>query len=203
MSRIYEAHAEMVNREKGLGRGRSFIFSAATDVEAARDARRASDRLAADGADGFDRLGAVKVYRVLPREVEADGYLAASTGFTAWEWKSDHDQGMPKGPGPEFAPPPGSIYTASIHFGAVGVRVDGGVHGILFSAATDEAAVCDARRWIANRQRAIPDWFGPVERLEVSRCEPAPVAADGTVPPHAGVPFLVEADEAAPAAPSF
>lgn len=199
MSRIYVANLELVNMGARLGRGVVVLFRAPTDPAAADAAMRAARCLASADRDGYGSVGAVKLSRFLPPRMEASGYLASGSGIPCWEWKSDHDRGLPLLDGKDFALPVG-LYEARVTFTQDGQAAPE-VFTIRFAADGDFAAVADARRWAEERQRAFPTWFGRVMALEVARLDPGYVEPDGSLRSHLGETFHAEqADTTAPLA---
>lgn len=187
MNTIYTANIELVNVEMGCGRGVDPTFSAANHEEAAMSAQRAAMRLAEHAKDGFNRVGSIKLWAVLSQAMEADsGYLGNGVS-QVWEWKSDNWQELP----PPSVWQRAAAAMAESRFYMAVIKFERQEreplsHEIHFTSADDVAAVNDARKWSANRQKAIPEWFGKVLSLEVSCLEPGVVDEDGVVPPHAG-----------------
>lgn len=162
-------------------------------------ARRAATRLAADAADGFNRLGSIKLWVTVPQVVDAEtGYLQ-DFARQVWEWKSDHPRDIPspnawrpaRTEGAESNP-----YIARIQFERP--PGDSSPYDICFASTDDASAVADARRWVANRQHAVPTWFGSLVSLEVLHLNPGFVDEDGTVPSHVGRQIYAETVDSVP-----
>ena len=188
MGGIYLAHLALVNYGMARERGEEIVFRADDDLSASRDARRAAQKLGREATDGFSALGCIKLFSfVSPRVDPGTGYRGSEAG-QVWEWKVDNDQGPPR-PRPAH-PADGSLSQASIRFMRGGEPRE--AHVIRFGSDGSDEAVADARRWIANRQAAVPAWFGEVASMEVAVLDPGTVADDGSVPPHAGEPFFRE-----------
>ena len=188
MGGVYVADVSLVDYGKARERGEEIVFLADDDLSASRAARRAAERLGREATDGFSALGCIKLFSfVSPRIDPVSGYRGTDVG-QVWEWKVDNDQGPP--PPRPARPAAEQLFEATVCFARQ--RGPGEPFAIRFAADGPDEAVADARRWIANRQAAVPEWFGEVLSLEVAVLDPGTVGADGGVPPHAGEPFFSE-----------
>ena len=63
-------------------------------------------------------------------------------------------------------------------------------HTIQYEADTREEAVRSAARWVRNRQKHLPEVFGVLGCLRVSRVLVGPISASGDLFPGGAWPFF-------------